>query len=191
MAVQEKFQFLSNSLSLNLVNTEENRRGKRHDLLETGQQVYNWLEHMFSEQVIHAEQFSQNNHVNFPQESLSALKELRGLLRKGFEDIVDRQLVDEHWIHSLERYIHNAPFTFVIKENKLLPIPCGPYENALFSLIAYDALELLANGKLAILHRCSNPKCLWMFMDATGKRKWCSMKICGNRMKVARHQYRS
>ncbi|AKG34781.1 CGNR zinc finger domain-containing protein [Paenibacillus durus] len=191
MAVQEKFQFLSDSLALNLVNTEENRRGKRHDLLETDQQVYSWFEHMFSEQVIHAEQFSPNDHVHFSQESVFALKELRGLLRKGFQDIVDGQQVDEHWIHSLERYINHAPFTFAIKGNKLIPIPCGPYANALLSLIAYDALELLANGKLATLHRCSNPKCLWMFMDATGKRKWCSMKICGNRMKAARHKDRS
>lgn len=191
MPVLEKFQFISDSLSLNLVNTEENRRGKRHDLLETDQQVYSWLEHMFSVQVIQAEQFSQNNPDPFTQETMSDLKKLRGLLRKGFEDIVDGQQVDEHWIHSLEKYIHNAPFTFAIKENKLLPIPCGPYLNSLLSLIAYDALELLAHGKLAALHRCSNPKCLWMFMDVTGKRKWCSMKICGNRMKAARHKDRS
>ncbi|AJY75474.1 CGNR zinc finger domain-containing protein [Paenibacillus beijingensis] len=189
MAVPEKFRFVSNSLSLNLVNTEENRRGKRHDLLVTEQQVDDWLEHMFSEQVMHTEQFSQRNH--FSQESVSALRELRGLLRKGFQDIADGQQADEQWIHSLESYIHHAPFTFAIKENKLLPIPCGPDVNALLSLVAYDALELLAGGKLATLHRCSNPKCLWMYLDATGKRKWCSMKICGNRMKVARHQLRS
>ncbi|OXM83075.1 CGNR zinc finger domain-containing protein [Paenibacillus rigui] len=189
MAVLEKIQFLSNSLSLNLVNTEENRRGKRHDLLVTEQQAAYWLEVMFSEQVILTEQFAQR--IHFTQESVTALRELRGLLRKGFQDIADGLQVDELWIHALESYTNKAPFTFVFKENKLLPTPCGAFVDSLLSLVAYDALELMANGKLATLHRCSNPKCLWMYMDATGKRKWCSMKICGNRMKVARHKDRS
>jgi predicted RNA-binding Zn ribbon-like protein len=36
----------------------------------------------------------------------------------------------------------------------------------------------------------SCPRCDWLFLDTSrgGKRRWCSMRICGNREKVARHR---
>ncbi|HDR6823126.1 TPA: CGNR zinc finger domain-containing protein, partial [Bacillus thuringiensis] len=34
------------------------------------------------------------------------------------------------------------------------------------------------------------PDCVLLFIDKSGKRKWCSMKICGNRKKVAKFQDR-
>ncbi|QWU13786.1 Putative stress-induced transcription regulator [Paenibacillus sophorae] len=189
MAGLKKNHFISNSISLNLVNTEENRRGKRYDLLENDEQVSHWLDLMFTERVILTEQFSQRN--QYTHEEVSALRELRSFLRKGFQAIADGLQVDEQWVHTLESYRGKAPLTFVIKENRLLPVPSGTFANALLSLIAYDALELLVSGKLETIKRCSNPRCIWLFMDTTGKRKWCSMKICGNRMKVARHEHRA
>lgn len=36
----------------------------------------------------------------------------------------------------------------------------------------------------------SCPRCEWLFLDTSrgGKRRWCSMQICGNREKVSRHR---
>lgn len=36
----------------------------------------------------------------------------------------------------------------------------------------------------------SCPRCGWLFVDTSrgGKRRWCSMKTCGNRDKVSRHR---
>jgi predicted RNA-binding Zn ribbon-like protein len=38
------------------------------------------------------------------------------------------------------------------------------------------------------LHAC--PRCGWLFLDKSrgGKRRWCSMRTCGNREKVSRHR---
>jgi predicted RNA-binding Zn ribbon-like protein len=38
------------------------------------------------------------------------------------------------------------------------------------------------------LHAC--PRCGWLFLDTSrgGKRRWCNMRICGNREKVSRHR---
>ncbi|MGX6988867.1 CGNR zinc finger domain-containing protein [Leuconostoc fallax] len=30
----------------------------------------------------------------------------------------------------------------------------------------------------------ANPKCVLLFVDESGRRKWCSIQICGNRHKV-------
>ncbi|MER9651090.1 CGNR zinc finger domain-containing protein [Mesorhizobium sp. M0199] len=34
------------------------------------------------------------------------------------------------------------------------------------------------------------PRCGWLFVDISrgGKRRWCNMRVCGNREKVARHR---
>ena len=36
----------------------------------------------------------------------------------------------------------------------------------------------------------SCPRCDWLFLDTSrgGKRRWCSMRVCGNREKVSRHR---
>src|SRR5207237_327653 len=50
----------------------------------------------------------------------------------------------------------------------------------------------LIQGETSRLRICENPQCRWVFKDTsrTGKRKWCSMRSCGNRAKVARHRAR-
>jgi len=38
------------------------------------------------------------------------------------------------------------------------------------------------------LHAC--PRCGWLFLDTSrgGKRRWCNMRVCGNREKISRHR---
>lgn len=43
------------------------------------------------------------------------------------------------------------------------------------------------------VRRCANPECTLHFHDTskTGRRRWCSMASCGNRLKARRHQDRT
>jgi predicted RNA-binding Zn ribbon-like protein len=53
--------------------------------------------------------------------------------------------------------------------------------------IAVDALTLLADpGRLPRLTRCPGHDCGWLFLDRTGRRRWCSMAACGSREKMRR-----
>jgi predicted RNA-binding Zn ribbon-like protein len=38
--------------------------------------------------------------------------------------------------------------------------------------------------------RCPGHDCGWLFVNPRGTRRWCSMAVCGNRAKVARHARR-
>ena len=38
--------------------------------------------------------------------------------------------------------------------------------------------------------RCPGRGCGWLFADPTGRRRWCSMAVCGNRAKARRHAQR-
>lgn len=58
--------------------------------------------------------------------------------------------------------------------------------------VAYSALELLTHGDLDRLRKCAADDCDWLFIDTSRNRsrKWCDMKTCGNRAKVARFRER-
>ena len=52
---------------------------------------------------------------------------------------------------------------------------------------AADAVELLADGdRLARVSRCPGRDCGWLFLDTSGRRRWCSMSTCGSREKMRR-----
>jgi predicted RNA-binding Zn ribbon-like protein len=59
----------------------------------------------------------------------------------------------------------------------------------LLAAIARSAAGIVAEGPGAPVRRCANPKCGLFFYDdsRTRQRRWCSMRVCGNRSKVAAH----
>jgi predicted RNA-binding Zn ribbon-like protein len=53
--------------------------------------------------------------------------------------------------------------------------------------VAVDAMTLLGDpARLARVHRCPGPACGWLFLDTSGRRRWCSMATCGSRVKMRR-----
>ncbi|OBV38609.1 CGNR zinc finger domain-containing protein [Janthinobacterium psychrotolerans] len=58
---------------------------------------------------------------------------------------------------------------------------------SLLEPVATALVQLLAQGNLAQVRQCEAHDCTLRFLDVTksGRRRWCSMAVCGNRMKVA------
>jgi predicted RNA-binding Zn ribbon-like protein len=53
--------------------------------------------------------------------------------------------------------------------------------------VAVDAVALLADPeRLARVRGCPGPQCGWLFLDISGRRRWCSMTTCGSRVKMRR-----
>jgi predicted RNA-binding Zn ribbon-like protein len=50
---------------------------------------------------------------------------------------------------------------------------------------------LLTSPASRSVRACPMPDCGWVFADATGRRRWCSMSLCGNRAKARRHAART
>ena len=61
-----------------------------------------------------------------------------------------------------------------------------------FQKLASAALDLLTSEELNKLCACSNPECRWFFLDGSKNkaRRWCDMKLCGNRIKARRYRSR-
>jgi predicted RNA-binding Zn ribbon-like protein len=52
--------------------------------------------------------------------------------------------------------------------------------------------DLLTGADLARVRECGSDTCFWLFLDHSknGTRRWCDMKVCGNRAKARRHYQR-
>jgi predicted RNA-binding Zn ribbon-like protein len=63
----------------------------------------------------------------------------------------------------------------------------GSDERRVRFAVAWDALLLLGDGeRLARVTRCPGRNCGWLFLNASGRRRWCSMSSCGSREKMRR-----
>jgi predicted RNA-binding Zn ribbon-like protein len=59
--------------------------------------------------------------------------------------------------------------------------------------IAGSLAHYIADHDIGRLRICASDACSWRFIDRspTGRRRWCDMRTCGNRAKVARHRARA
>ena len=57
--------------------------------------------------------------------------------------------------------------------------------------VAREAGALLGTLELGDVKQCPGAGCGWLFVDPSGRRRWCSMEVCGNRAKVRRHADRA
>ncbi len=58
--------------------------------------------------------------------------------------------------------------------------------------VALSAAQLLTSDARSIVRECAATDCGWLFLDTTrnGSRRWCDMRVCGNRAKARRHYER-
>jgi predicted RNA-binding Zn ribbon-like protein len=60
--------------------------------------------------------------------------------------------------------------------------------------VAWSAADLLAQGPLERIRECPGQgTCGWLFLDLSknASRRWCDMRVCGNRAKARRHYERT
>jgi predicted RNA-binding Zn ribbon-like protein len=109
--------------------------------------------------------------------------ELREALRDLLEANTD-DLVPPDATARLDRIAMSVPLRVVFTgQPRLEPEPAGPAP-ALGRILAnvYDAMS---DGSWQRLKVCRNDECRWAFYDSSRNRSsaWCSMAVCGNRMK--------
>ncbi len=59
-------------------------------------------------------------------------------------------------------------------------------------LLAQSVSDILLSPEVARVRTCAVDTCRWLFLDTSKNhtRRWCNMKVCGNRMKARRFQAR-
>lgn len=60
------------------------------------------------------------------------------------------------------------------------------------SEVARAAVDVLSGSDAVLLKECGRPECTQLYADRShgGRREWCAMETCGNRMKAAAYRAR-
>ncbi len=121
---------------------------------------------------------------------------LRDMLRALLAALAAGEPVRRQWVELVNGILRSdlGYPQLVAREGRWRLAPVASRADPLAALVpvARSAAELIEEGPGAPVRKCANPKCVLYFYDAsrTGKRRWCSMAVCGNRMKVAAHARR-
>jgi predicted RNA-binding Zn ribbon-like protein len=123
-------------------------------------------------------------------EELELARGLRTALHAIFSALARDEEPDEFSLSRL-RFAYAqavAAGTLVRKQDNAFGIEWGPDEpRRVRFAVAADAVALLADpARMARLHRCPGRDCGWVFLDTSGRRRWCSMATCGSREKMRR-----
>ena len=189
---ESKFIKIGNHPSLDFINTQLMNKGKAIDLLEDLTDLVHWLG---SEDLLTTEEAGEAikrwDETDEAGRVMDEARMLRAVLRDAVEsltkggdvpqaalDEVNRLFRRDHGYNELVRsqtgLIHRVSLNLGEPSNLLVPI-------------AKSAGELFCHGDRSLIKRCENPSCILFFYDTTKnhRRRWCSMEICGNRIKAA------
>jgi predicted RNA-binding Zn ribbon-like protein len=112
--------------------------------------------------------------------------ELREALRRialGHHDGVAPQASD---MVVLNAAAGRAPLALRFEDDgAAIHVPAGDGPDAALALVLGVVAEAQADGRWSRVKACPGPHCGWLFYDASRNRsrQWCSMQICGNRVK--------
>ena len=65
-----------------------------------------------------------------------------------------------------------------------------PDVDAALTLIIEQAIDTMSGTEAAFLRECEEASCRELFLDSTGRRRWCSTPACGIRARVRAYRAR-
>ena len=191
---RDGFLFVSNHLALDFLNTRPIQNGDAIELLSDFGALLRWFKAaglLSTREMVNLQR--QGESVT-ARRTLEVIRQFREKLRKeilaweGGAD-VHRTIVDE-----LNRLMAAHPML-----GKLQATGKGPsmelwfetrQPDDLFAPLAHSAAKLFAEADRNRVRKCG--QCVLHFYDTSkkGTRRWCSMQLCGNRLKVAAYAAR-
>lgn len=195
---QQHFLFLGEQLCLDFVNTQVAGVGAPRELLTSFENLIDWLvqARVFEPHAAQAA-FKRWRGGHEAARVLAQARTLRAVLRTMAERLVQGKSVPPGTVDAINAVLAVQRSPLQLVQNR------GNYELRreielkqplqLLVLVAEAAAHLLAHGDPSLVKKCGNPNCILYFYDTTKnhRRRWCSMAVCGNRMKAAAHYRRS
>ncbi|MFC5666511.1 CGNR zinc finger domain-containing protein [Kitasatospora misakiensis] len=113
-------------------------------------------------------------------------------LRAGFREALDPDSpVSPHHLAAADAILAEVPLLATLKQPLVPSSAQTPAQTAMAQLaIAWTTLVL--TGQIHRLKRCAEHTCRGAFWDSSKNhsRRWCSMRLCGNRTKARRYAAR-
>ncbi len=187
-----KFELIAGNLCLDFINTLDDRPSEPKELLSNYYELARFGE---DTGILTPEQLDflyERVHL-MPDEAEEALwraRNLREALHAIFSALMNKQPVPQGAMERLNANIHNtALHARLVPRDGRCEWKFEELTSALDGVlwpIVRAAADLLTSSDAALVRTCSSPTCQWFFLDTSKnhQRRWCDMKVCGNRAKV-------
>jgi predicted RNA-binding Zn ribbon-like protein len=193
---KDGFLFLGNQLALDFLNTRPVLNGEPTELVPDFKAIVGWFQTADLLSSREAAKLEQDwGGSRRAQQAVEALQKLRERLRKEVLAWEDGGTVHQSTIEELNELMANHPMRSRLMKKADKPAMEHYFEpqqpEDLFAPLAQSAAELFANVDRSRVRKCDS--CVLHFHDTSkkGTRRWCSMRFCGNRIKVAAYAARS
>jgi predicted RNA-binding Zn ribbon-like protein len=191
-APQQDFLFVGNHPCLDFINTELVMNSTPTDLLETFEDLVDWLVNSQTLSKKDAEARSGELRQDQKPQILAQAKTFRTTLRRMVESLVNENRVPESAVTAINQLMRPCSGYRELARTrsnafKEVFIASADSKDAFLASLAIFASDLLRMADLTLIKKCKNPACVLYFYDTTKNhaRNWCSMQLCGNREKVA------
>lgn len=192
---KDGFLFVGNHLALDFLNTHPVQNGEPMELLSDFGALLRWFRAaglLNSREMANLQRYSEESAS--ARRTLEAMRDFREKLRNEIVAWEDGADVHRATIAELNGLLAAHPMLNKLQATgddtsmKLwfeLRQPEG-----LFAPLAYSAAKLFAEADRNRVRKCG--QCVLHFYDTSkkGTRRWCSMQLCGNRLKVAAYARR-
>jgi len=194
----KEFQLLAGNTSLDLVNTLDNRFRETgaDELLVNYDDLLRFVQQAGLLTAGQARRLSRATGVDAERlRVLEQVKELREALAGVAYALLTEEELPKPEIHLLQKYFHRANAARLLGDDGKRLVWSWPKREELSAplwLLAQEGEKLFLSEQAERLRCCASDTCRWLFLDASKNhtRRWCDMKICGNRMKARRYQAR-
>lgn len=120
------------------------------------------------------------------------VRKLRETAAQVFYATLDGDGPTQSWLKKLERFFREADGHRRLEwraRRLQWKIPDSPLSPELpLWILSLSAEQLMESEDMQKVRACDNRECRWLFLDTSKNhtRRWCDMKVCGNRMKARR-----
>jgi predicted RNA-binding Zn ribbon-like protein len=192
---KDSFLFVGNQLTLDFLNTRPVQDGKPSELLPDFGALLRWFQAaaLLSSREVGSLQRQWGGSVS-AQRTTQAMRKLRERLRKEILAWEHSGSVQHSIIEELNNLMAEHPMRTRLStggKSCVTELWFEPHEpEDLFGPLAHSAATLFATVDRKRVRKCA--QCVLHFHDISkkGTRRWCSMQLCGNRLKVAAYATR-
>jgi len=191
-----KFLFVGNHPCLDFVNTQMIVKGQPIDTLERFEDLVFWMVEVKLLATSHAAIVKGKLNNEEATSLLEQAKTLRATFRVIAERAAAGRSIPDSALDTINQCLaRRQGYPELVRtkggfKQRFHSLAEQPAE--ILALLAETASNLLSLENLSLVKKCANVSCVLFFYDTTKNhmRNWCSMQMCGNRMKVAAHYQR-
>lgn len=193
----KRFLFVGNHPCLDLINTQLILKGEPRDLLGSFDDLSSWLKQAKLLTTSQAKLTKAHLHNEEAASLLERVKTLRATLRIIAERVAAGRSIPDSAIDTTNQFLaQRTGYTELVRTKegfKRRFHSLATHQVEFLASLLESASDLLSSDRLCLIKKCANVACILYFLDTTKNhtRNWCSMQMCGNRMKVAAHYRRS